>query len=248
MLLTDYKWFQATPTAGRSGSLPGLIVRRLGLQDYEPIWKSMGYLVENAGSGRDDEIWMLSHKPVYTQGQAGRAEHIRNPGRIPVVQIDRGGQVTYHGPGQLVVYLLINVRRRKLGARALVDLIERTLVATLASYGIAGTSRSQAPGVYVNDAKIAALGLRIKNGWSYHGLSLNVDMQLAPFANINPCGFENLAVTQVADFVEDRQLLLQRISKVLCDKLLLELGYSEHYREGEEGGNTGSGTFRDRHG
>ena len=146
-----------------------------------------------------------------------------------MVQIDRGGQVTYHGPGQLVVYLLIDVRRRKLGARALVDLLENALLATLQSYGIAAATRPKAPGVYVNDAKIAALGLRIKNGWSYHGLSLNVNMDLSPFANINPCGFENLAVTQMADFVDEKDLLLQKVSRVLCNKLLRELGYFEYY-------------------
>ena len=122
-------------------------------------------------------------------GQAGQAKHILNPGDIPVVQIDRGGQVTYHGPGQLVAYLLINVRRRNFGARALVDFIENALLATLKDYGIAATTKPKAPGVYVNDAKIAAVGLRIKNGWSYHGLSLNVNMDLAPFSNINPCSF-----------------------------------------------------------
>lgn len=229
MLLTDYKWFQAQPAPINEAILPGLIVRRLGLQDYEPIWQSMRYLAEHGKSGRNDEIWLLSHKPVYTQGQAGKAEHILNPGTIRVVQIDRGGQVTYHGPGQLVAYLLINVKRRKLGVRSLVDLIEKALIATLASYGITATTHPNAPGVYVNDAKIAALGLRIKNGWSYHGLSLNVSMDLSPFANINPCGFENLAVTQVAEFVAEDDTLLQNVSRVLCNRLLTELGYLENY-------------------
>lgn len=233
MLLTDYNWFQALPAPSSKNDHPRLIVRRLGLQDYEPIWQSMRYLAQQlkdkGKTDRADEIWLLSHKPVYTQGQAGKAEHILNPGKIPVVQIDRGGQVTYHGPGQLVVYLLIDVRRRKLGARALVDLLENALLATLQSYGIAAATRPKAPGVYVNDAKIAALGLRIKNGWSYHGLSLNVNMDLSPFANINPCGFENLAVTQMADFVDEKDLLLQKVSRVLCNKLLRELGYFEYY-------------------
>jgi lipoyl(octanoyl) transferase len=231
VLLTDYKWLQAQPASpshlqsqSQSGP-PGLIVRRLGLQEFEPLYKSMQYLVVNAEPTRDDEIWLLSHKPVYTQGQAGKAEHVLKPGAIPVVQIDRGGQVTYHGPGQLVSYLLLNVRRRKMGARDLVDLIENALIATLQSFGVTATTRPKAPGVYVNDAKIAALGLRIKNGWSYHGLSLNVDMDLAAFANINPCGYANLPVTQLAEFVDDREMLMQRASKVLCSKLLMELGY-----------------------
>lgn len=229
MLLSDYKWFQAKPEGSDSQMLPELVVRRLGLQDYEPIFQSMRYLAENGKPGRADEIWLLSHKPVYTQGQAGKPEHILNPRDIPVVQVDRGGQVTYHGPGQLVAYLLINVRRRRLGVRHLVDLIEASVIATLDSFGIAAEARAGAPGVYVNDAKIAALGLRIKNGWSYHGLSLNVNMDLAPFGNINPCGFEQLPVTQISEFVDADEQLLQHTSRVLTDNLLVNLGYGKHY-------------------
>jgi lipoyl(octanoyl) transferase len=229
MLLRDYKWVQAVPTADHIDG-PDLVIRRLGLQDYEPIWQSMRYLAEHPKVARGDEIWLLSHKPVYTQGQAGRAEHILNPGSIPVVQVDRGGQVTYHGPGQLVAYLLFNVKRRRMGVRALVDLIETALIATLADYGITATTRPKAPGVYVNDAKIAALGLRIRNGWSYHGLSLNVNMDLTPFANINPCGYEQLAVTQLADHVPAHDTLLQEVSKQLSNQLLLRLGYEPYYQ------------------
>jgi len=229
VLLTDYKWFQAQPTPSLHSDLPGLIIRRLGLQEYEPIYKSMQFLAMHGAADRDDEIWLLSHKPVYTQGQAGEEKHVLHPENIPVIQIDRGGQVTYHGPGQLVTYFLLNVKRRKMGARGLVDLIEKAIIATLESYDINAATMPKAPGVYVNDAKIAALGLRIKNGWSYHGLSLNVNMNLAPFANINPCGFENLAITQIADFVEEKDLLLQKVSRILCNNLLTELGYMEHY-------------------
>jgi len=191
----------------------------------------MAYLAQQGSQDRDDEIWLLSHKPVFTQGQAGKSEHILNSGDIPVVNIDRGGQVTYHGPGQLVAYLLLNVRRRNFGVRNLVDLIEKSIIETLGEYGIEATTRKGAPGVYVNDAKIAALGLRIKNGWSYHGLSLNVDMNLEPFSRINPCGFEGLAVTQLADLIdykeEDQAVpLMQSLSKVLSNKLLLHLGYN----------------------
>ncbi len=228
MLLTDYKWFQAQAAAD-AANLPDLIVRRLGLQDYEPIWQSMRYLAQHPRADRKDEIWLLSHKPVYTQGQAGKAEHILSPGKIPVIQVDRGGQVTYHGPGQLVAYLLVNVKRRGMGVRALVDLIEAAVLDTLAELGIEGATRPKAPGVYVKDAKIAALGLRIRNGWSYHGLSLNVNMDLRPFANINPCGFESLAVTQIADFVPPQELLLQRVSKILSNNLLVRLGYEAYY-------------------
>ena len=189
----------------------------------------MRYLAEHPRPSRADEIWLLSHKPVFTQGQAGKAEHILNPGAIPVVQVDRGGQVTYHGPGQLVAYLLIDVKRRKLGVRGLVDLIEQAIITTLASYGIESKTQDGAPGVYVNDAKIAALGLRIKNGWSYHGLSLNVNMDLAPFGNINPCGFEKLQVTQIADFCLPEDQLMLSVSKRLTDALLQRLGYKAHY-------------------
>ena len=229
MILSSYKHFNAEPKKDGSQVLPLLVVRRLGLQEYEPIWKSMRYLVEQANATRNDEIWLLSHKPVFTQGQAGKAEHILNPVQIPVVQIDRGGQVTYHGPGQLIVYLLLNVNRRKMGIRDLVNVIERAIIQTLGEFGIAASSKAKAPGVYVNDAKIAALGLRIRKGWSYHGLSLNVQMDLEPFSRINPCGYENLAVTQIADQVPATETLMQNVSRVLSNKLLSELGYIEYY-------------------
>ena len=189
----------------------------------------MRYLVEQANAARGDEIWLLSHKPVFTQGLAGKAEHILNPAEIPVVQIDRGGQVTYHGPGQLIVYLLLNVGRRNMNVRDLVDLIEQVIIKTLGEFGIAASNRAKAPGVYVNDAKIAALGLRIRKGWSYHGMSLNVQMDLEPFSRINPCGYENLDVTQIADHVPANDTLMQKVSKVLSNKLLSELGYFEYY-------------------
>ena len=153
MHLSDYKCFAAQ--AAESGPSAALVVRRLGLQDYEPIFKSMRYLAEHPQPDRSDEIWLLSHKPVYTQGQAGKPEHILNSGDIPVVQVDRGGQITYHGPGQLIAYLLINVRRRKMGVRSLVDLIEQAIIKTLSDYEIEAATRPGAPGVYVNDAKIA---------------------------------------------------------------------------------------------
>jgi lipoyl(octanoyl) transferase len=227
VILSSYKHFNAEPKKDGNQVLPPLVIRRLGLQEYEPIWKSMRYLVEQASAARNDEIWLLSHKPVFTQGLAGKAKHILNPAEIPVVQIDRGGQVTYHGPGQLVVYLLLNVSRRSLGVRDLVDLIEKAIIQTLEEFDIAASNKAKAPGVYVNDAKIAALGLRIRKGWSYHGMSLNVQMDLEPFSRINPCGFENLAVTQIADHVPASDTLMQEVSKVLSNKLLSELGYSE---------------------
>ena len=228
MLLTSYKHFTAESKKTGDQTQAPLIVRRLGLQDYEPIFKSMRYLIDHADETRNDEIWLLSHKPVFTQGQAGKQEHLLNPAEIPVVQVDRGGQVTYHGPGQLLVYLLLNVRRRKMGARNLVDLIEQSIIQTLEEFGIAAVSKAKAPGVYVNGAKIAAFGLRIRRGWCYHGLSLNVQMDLEPFSRINPCGFENLAVTQIADHVPASDMLMQKVSRVLSNKLLSELGYNEY--------------------
>lgn len=228
MRLTAYKWEQAQPENALATEV-GLKVRRLGLQDYAPIWQAMRYLAEHPRADRDDEIWLLSHKPVYTQGQAGKPEHILDAGEIPVVQIDRGGQVTYHGPGQLVAYLLIDVKRRKIGVRDLVDLIEDAIVETLGHLGIVGERRADAPGVYVGGAKIAALGLRIKNGWSYHGLSLNIEMDKTPFAQINPCGFQDLAVTQVADLIEEgagQRNLMQEVSALLASALQVRLGYA----------------------
>ena len=171
----------------------------------------------------EDELWWLEHAPVFTQGQAGRAEHVLAPGAIPVVQSDRGGQVTYHGPGQLVGYLLIDLRRRQLGVRALVTAIEEAVVDSLAGWGIAAAPRADAPGVYVDGAKIAALGLRVRRGCSYHGLSLNVDMDLAPFARINPCGMAGLGVTQLADL--GAPTALGEVRRVLTAALAAHLGY-----------------------
>jgi len=178
-----------------------LVVRWLGEQAYEPLWRAMQHYAERRGQNDSDELWLLSHPPVYTQGQAGRAEHLLNTGNIPVVQIDRGGQVTYHGPGQLVVYLLIDLRRAGLGVRNLVSAMEESIIATLAHYGIKGVTRDRAPGVYVDEAKIASLGLRIRRGCSYHGLALNIGMDLQPFAGINPCGYQGMAVTQLLDLL-----------------------------------------------
>ena len=170
-----------------------------GRQAYAPMFQAQQRFTEARGPETPDALWALEHDPVYTQGQAGRAEHVLAPGAIPVVSTDRGGQVTYHGPGQLVIYLLVDCRRRALGVRALVDAIEGSLIDALASWGIEGHARRDAPGVYVGGAKIASLGLRVRRGCSYHGLALNVAMDLAPFAGINPCGMAGLAVTQTTD-------------------------------------------------
>lgn len=176
-------------------------IRELGLIDYQTAWQAMQRFTTQRGPQTGDELWLLQHPPVFTQGQAGKAEHVLFPGDIPVVQVDRGGQVTYHGPGQLVCYLLIDVRRRGIGVRALVSHIEQSLIDLLASYGVAALAKPDAPGVYVDGAKIASLGLRIRNGRSFHGLALNVDMDLEPFRRINPCGYAGLAMTQLRDLI-----------------------------------------------
>lgn len=175
--------------------------RRLGLLPYADTWERMRDFTATRGPGAADEIWLLQHPPVFTLGQGGREEHLLDPGDIPVLRVDRGGQVTYHGPGQIVAYLLLDLRRRGLGVRALVDLIEGCLIRLLASYGVQAATREGAPGVYVGAAKIAALGLRVRRGCSYHGLSLNVDMDLAPFRRINPCGYAGLATVQLRDLL-----------------------------------------------
>lgn len=169
------------------------------MEAYEPVWQRMRNFTDTRTSKTADQFWIVEHPSVFTLGQAGKPEHILNPGNIPIIKTDRGGQVTYHGPGQLIIYLLVDLRRRKLGVRQLVDIIEQAIIKTLSDYNIQAKTRSNAPGVYVDNAKIAALGLRIRKGCSYHGLSLNVDMDLEPFSRINPCGFPNLAVTQLSE-------------------------------------------------
>lgn len=177
---------------------PPVIVRDLGRTEYHAVFESMRAFTDGRGADTADEFWLTEHYPVFTQGQAGKAEHVLAPGAIPVVQTDRGGQVTYHGPGQLVGYLLFDVRRLGIGVRDLVSGIERAVQRVLAHYGIDGRTRPDAPGVYVDGAKIAALGLRVRRGCSYHGLSLNVDMDLEPFSRINPCGLFGMEVTSIA--------------------------------------------------
>jgi lipoyl(octanoyl) transferase len=179
-----------------------VLVRELGLTDYTRVFAAMQNFTRDREVATADEIWLTEHERVYTQGQAGKAEHVLAPGDIPVIQSDRGGQVTYHGPGQIVGYLMFDVRRMGISVRELVTGIETAVVAVLASYGIRGEPRPDAPGVYVGGAKIAALGLRVRRGCSYHGLSLNVDMDLEPFSRINPCGLLGMKVTQMVDLAE----------------------------------------------
>lgn len=201
-----------------------LVLRRLGLRDYRPVFEAMRAFTDRRDADTPDELWWLEHPPVFTQGMAGRAEHLLAPGDIPVVQTDRGGQVTYHGPGQLVVYCLLDVRRLGLGARALVTALEQSVIELLADRGVLARARPDAPGVYVADAKVASLGLRIRQGRSYHGLSLNVAMDLEPFGRINPCGYPGLRVTQLRDLGLDPSV--EAVADNLLPRLGRKLGYT----------------------
>jgi lipoyl(octanoyl) transferase len=201
-----------------------LQLRYLGRQSYEPVFEAMQAFTDGRDQDADDELWVVEHEPVFTQGLNGKPEHLLAPGDIPVVQVDRGGQVTYHGPGQIVIYLLVNVRRKGVGVRAMVTAMEQAIIRLLADHGIEAAARPDAPGVYVNDAKIAALGLRIRRGCSYHGLSFNAAMDLSPFQRINPCGYQGLEVTQLRDLGVEAGW--QEIAWELCGNLASELQYT----------------------
>ncbi len=194
-------------------------LRHLGLRDYETTWREMQDFTATRTPGTPDEIWLLEHPPVFTLGLNGKREHLLTPGDIPIVDCDRGGQVTYHGPGQLIAYLLLDLKRRGLGVKEMVRRMEQVVIDLLSGYGIDAERRAGAPGIYVHGKKIAALGLRVRRGCSYHGLSLNVDMDLAPFSHINPCGYEELETTQLRDLrpgIEPAQVtgeLLQQLLK-----------------------------------
>ena len=184
---------RATPTA-----LPCL-VRDLGRQPYEPVWRAMQRFTDARNESTPDELWLVEHDPVFTLGQAGKPEHVLVPGSIPVIHVDRGGQVTYHGPGQIVAYPLLDLKRLKVGVREYVERIEQTVIDTLADWNIAAARREGAPGVYVSGAKVAALGIRVRRGCTFHGLAFNIAMDLEPFQRINPCGYQGLAVTSMLD-------------------------------------------------
>jgi lipoyl(octanoyl) transferase len=176
-----------------------LQIRHLGRVEYAPVWRDMQAFTDRRTAETPDELWFLEHPPVFTLGRNGKPEHLHDTGDIPVVHVDRGGQVTYHGPGQLVVYTLLDINRRQLGVQSLVNTLEQAVINLLSDYSIHAKRRAKAPGVYVDDRKIAALGLRVRKGCSFHGLSLNVDMDLAPFSMINPCGMQGLEVTRMSD-------------------------------------------------
>lgn len=203
--------------------MPPLCRRLPGAADYLATFEAMKQFTDSRTAVTPDELWLLQHPRVFTQGQAGKAEHVLAPGDIPVIQVDRGGQVTYHGPGQWVLYLLVDLRRRNLGVRALVTLIEESLVELLAAYGIAAAPRADAPGVYVNGDKIASLGLRVRRGCSYHGLALNVDLDLEPFQRINPCGHEGLRVTSMAEQLPATALAMEEVGERLLEVLAARL-------------------------
>lgn len=211
-------------------------LRRLGRVDYEPTWQAMQAFTAGRNADTPDELWLVEHPPVYTLGQAGKPEHLLRDIGIPLVKIDRGGQITYHGPGQVVIYVLLDLTRRKLKVRELVNAIEQAVIDLLAEFGVVAERHSGAPGVYVGGngslagaAKVAALGLRIRNGRSYHGVSLNVDMDLSPFAAINPCGYAGMAVTQTKDLGIEQPAAT--LAERLADHLLQQLALASQHTE-----------------
>ncbi|MEQ6917186.1 lipoyl(octanoyl) transferase LipB [Halomonas aquatica] len=198
-------------------------LHRLGRRTYTPVWQAMRALTDGRDAATPDQFWLVEHDPVFTQGQAGKPEHLLMPGDIPVVATDRGGQVTYHGPGQVVLYPLLDVRRARLGVRDLVSALEQAVIALLADHGVVALARPDAPGVYVGEAKIASLGLRIRRGASFHGVAINVDGDLSPFSRINPCGYAGMAMTRLADLVDDCPGV-EAVGERLADCLARELG------------------------
>ncbi len=207
---------QQTPKPPRA-----LHVHRLGLRDYEPVWRAMQSFTSQRDENTPDELWLVEHPPVFTLGQAGKPEHILCAGDIPVIHVDRGGQVTYHGPGQIVAYPMIDLKRHGIGVKALVKGIEQAIIDTLNEYGIEAARKDNAPGVYVDGKKIAALGLRVRKGRSFHGLAFNIHMDLEPFNRINPCGFTDLQVISVADLVPEVTIadIQPTLVKHLCQQL-----------------------------
>ena len=204
-----------------------LVVRQLGLQSYEPVFDAMKDFTEHRNPQSPDEVWLLQHHSVYTQGRAAKAEHLHNTGDIPLLQIDRGGQVTYHGPGQLTAYLLLDLKRLGMGVREFVTRIETAIINALACWGIDSEARADAPGVYVQGAKIAALGLRIRKGCSYHGLNFNIAMDMSPWAGINPCGL-GVPVTQLANLLPEQDCpTIAIVEQTLLEQIVMTFGYTD---------------------
>lgn len=205
-----------------------LIVKHLGRQDYEPVWRDMQKFTDQRDEHTIDELWLVEHPPVFTQGLAGKAEHVLAAGDIPVIQVDRGGQVTYHGPGQIVAYPMINLRRHGIGVKSLVNGIEQAIINTVALYDILAERKADAPGVYVQGAKIASLGLRIRRACSFHGLAFNIDMDLEPFQRINPCGFSGLEVIQLSDLANNVEI--HQVEQQLIDAFCHQLNFIAQYQ------------------
>jgi lipoyl(octanoyl) transferase len=201
-----------------------IIIRQLGMQDYQTCWQAMQTFTNQRTEETSDEIWLLEHYPVFTQGQNGKPEHLLNPGNIPVIQVDRGGQVTYHGPGQLVVYPLVDLKRKKINVREMVTILEKSVIALLNQYHATAYAKCEAPGVYIDNKKICSIGLRIRRGCSFHGLALNVAMDLTPFSRINPCGFKTLEMTQISEF--NPSINLEMVGQHLLAYLIQNLGYT----------------------
>ena len=216
----------------QDGNVPS--IRWLGRVEYEPTWRAMQRFTDERGEDTPDEVWFLEHPPVFTQGMAGKAEHVLAPGDVPVVPIDRGGQVTYHGPGQLVVYPLLDLRRLKLGVRELVVALEQAVIGLCAAHGIEAAGRRDAPGVYVGGRKLASIGLRVRRGGSYHGLALNVDGDLEPFSRINPCGYAGLEMTRLSDL--GVRLGVREVAETLAPELAGTLGltWSRRFEQRED--------------
>lgn len=214
------------PTTAPAGADRPCRLRRLGRQPYEPVWRAMQRFTDARDEDTPDELWVVEHEPVFTLGQAGRPEHVLAPGDIPVLHVDRGGQVTYHGPGQIVVYPLLDLRRLKIGVRDYVCRIEQAVIDTLLEWNILGARREGAPGVYVGGAKIAALGIRVRHGRSFHGLAFNIDMDLEPFARINPCGYAGLRVTSMLDLGGPSGM--DAVEPVLLGELARQFGLALH--------------------
>lgn len=210
------------PQQPESGA--NLKVRTLGTQPYMDTWRAMQSFTNQRQPDQPDELWLVQHPPVFTQGQAGKPEHLLNPGDIPLVQTDRGGQVTYHGPGQIVAYPLLNLRHVNLGVRALVTLLENSVIELLSQWGVSAQAKPDAPGVYVDGRKIASLGLRVRRGCSFHGVSLNASMDLSPFQRINPCGYNGLEMTQLADLVDLSSTSLAQLEQQFAQVIASTLG------------------------
>jgi lipoyl(octanoyl) transferase len=201
-----------------------VITRFLHLQDYADCWQAMKNFTDHRDANTLDEFWIVEHPPVFTLGQNSKPEHILDTGTIPLIQSDRGGQVTYHGPGQLIIYVLVDLKRKQLNVRELVSALENAVIQLLASYSIHAKAKCEAPGVYVNDQKICSVGLRIRRGCSYHGLALNIQMDLLPFSRIHPCGYRELKMTQLSELTGPEEI--NRVSHQLLDYLAANLGYT----------------------